>query len=66
MPERVYALDCLDPILVTLTAQNKPVIFNMADPSRPFRVRHYLVLFVVYALFVSPFIAFAPPFAMIR
>ncbi|KAJ2705650.1 RNA export factor gle2 [Coemansia sp. IMI 203386] len=36
LPERAYAMDCNNPLLVVATAERKVVIFDMANPTTPF------------------------------
>ncbi|KAJ2708699.1 RNA export factor gle2, partial [Coemansia spiralis] len=36
LPERAYAMDCINPLLVVATADRKVLIFDMANPTAPF------------------------------
>ncbi|KAJ1808146.1 RNA export factor gle2 [Coemansia sp. RSA 2599] len=36
LPERAYAMDCNNPLLVVATAERKVVIFDMTNPTTPF------------------------------
>ncbi|KAJ2768251.1 RNA export factor gle2 [Coemansia nantahalensis] len=36
LPERAYAMDCINPLLVVATAERKVLIFDMANPTTPF------------------------------
>ncbi|KAJ2785776.1 RNA export factor gle2 [Coemansia javaensis] len=36
LPERAYAMDCSNPLLVVATAERKVVIFDMTSPTTPF------------------------------
>ncbi|KAJ1841648.1 RNA export factor gle2, partial [Coemansia sp. RSA 2708] len=36
LPERAYAMDCNNPLLVVATAERKVLVFDMANPTTPF------------------------------
>ncbi|KAJ2355283.1 RNA export factor gle2 [Coemansia sp. RSA 2618] len=37
LPERAYAMDCNNPLLVVATAERKVLVFDMASPTTPFQ-----------------------------
>ncbi|KAJ2615396.1 RNA export factor gle2, partial [Coemansia sp. RSA 1365] len=36
LPERAYAMDCINPLFVVATAERKVLVFDMANPTTPF------------------------------
>jgi mRNA export factor len=42
LPERVYTMDLVSPLLVIGTAERHVVIYNIANPSTPYKVSNLL------------------------
>ena len=43
-PERVYTFDVQFPLMVVGTAERHIQIFNLSNPSTPYKVRHWPII----------------------
>ena len=48
-PERVYTFDVQFPLMVVGTAERHIQIFNLSNPSTPYKVRHLFIIDVLEA-----------------